>query len=797
MRDLAGSPDESPTTAPLDGLDELQVRERIARGEVNAFREPTSRSLWKILRANVMTRFNALLGALLAVMLWVGPPQDALFGISILLNTLIGIVQELRAKRTLDRLVVVSAPMARVVRSGGVLDVAAGQIVMDDVLDLYGGDQIPVDGIVLSGKGLEVDESLLTGESSPVPKGPGDAVLSGSSVLAGSGRVRATRVGPNSYGRKLATAARQFSLARSGLRAGIDTLLAWVTWLLVPTGTLVVVRQLLPAQAGWRDAVRGSVAVMEGMVPQGLVLLTSVALAAAALRLGRQRVLVQELSAVELLARVDVVCLDKTGTLTTGESHVERLVPLAATGWPAASEGELGDALAVLSHVDGGPGPSVRAIARRFPAPLRETWPLTATVPFSSTRKWTAVTASGRGTWLLGAPDAVFGSRVEMGSARQEASRLAATGRQVLALARAASPLAGEALPPDLVPAALVALTETIRVDASATLRFFEEQGVAAKVISGDDPQTVAAIAGEVGIPRADATRDGGELPADPDRLADDIERHAVFGRVTPERKREMIAALRRRGHVVAMIGDGLNDILALKEADLGIAVRTAAPATRAVAKVVLLDGFSCLPSLVDEGRQVIANIERTANLFITKVCYVFLLAVAVSALGIPFPLLPRHLTLASAVTIGVPAFFLSLLPNRARVFPGFARRVLRFALPAGAVVAVAALAAYVVTRRMHPGDLSLGRTTTMLVVSACGLTLLQVLRGPTRFLRYSLVAAMTAGFAVILLVQPTREFFALALPGLEVWETIGAATAVVWLLLHVLLSGLKASPRR
>jgi cation-transporting P-type ATPase E len=735
----------------LDGLTDAQVAERTARGLTNDVPETASRSTRDIVRANVVTRFNILLGALLVVILAVAPIQDALFGIVLIVNTAIGIVQELRAKQTLDRLALLNAPRARVVRAGSVGEVAVDEVVLDDVLELHSGDQLVVDGELLAGNGLEIDESLLTGESDPVAKAPGDEVLSGSFVVAGTGRYRATRVGREAYATRLAEEAKRFTLVRSELRAGIDWILAAVSWSIAPTIAILFWSQLR-LDVGIKEALRSGVAGTVGMVPQGLVLLTSVAFAIGVIRLGRRNVLVQELPAVEGLARVDTVCFDKTGTLTEGRLSVRELELLG--GRDAA------EPLGALAAADPQPNATLAAIAAAYPPPAG--WTAADVVPFSSARKWSAASFPGAGTWVLGAPDVVLGDdEVVAGVVETHTSR----GHRVVALARTDAVLDGRALPAGLEGVALVALGDTVRSDAADTLRYFAEQGVAAKVISGDHPRTVAAIAAEVGVPGASRPVDGRKLPEDPEELATVMEEHSVFGRVSPHQKRAMVAALQSRGHVVAMTGDGVNDVLALKDSDIGIAVGSGSSASRAVAQLVLMDGrFDTLPGVVGEGRRVISNIERVANLFVTKTVYAFILALSVGLLSRPFPFLPRHLTLVSTVTIGTPAFFLALSPTARRARSGFVRRVLMFAIPAGIAAAAATLGAYELAI-IEETTLIESRTIATMVLAAVGMFALGIVSRPLTPPRRWLIGSMAALLVLAMLTPVGQGFFELNLP--------------------------------
>jgi cation-transporting ATPase E len=762
------------TCEPAVGLTEAEAARRHAAGLGNVAARRSTRSLGEIVRANVFTRFNAILGALLVVILVVGPIQDALFGIVLVANAAIGIVQELRAKRTLDRLAVLVTPTATVVREGHARTVAVEEVVAGDLLEAGPGDQIVVDGTLVTGEGFEVDSSLVSGEAEPVPKAPGDDVLSGSFVTAGRATYVAERVGSRSYARTLADEARRFTLVRSDLRQGIDQILRWVTWLIVPTAVVLVSSQVV-ANEDLAEAIRGSVAGVGAMVPEGLVLLTSVAFAVSVVRLGRQRVVVQELAAVEGLARVDVVCVDKTGTLTDAELRVAAVEPLSSI---VAAPG-----LAAMVAADERPNASLRAIA----AWLAEAEPAVdlagaSIVPFSSGRRWSAAAQPDGTTWVLGAPDVLVSAGT---TAAPDAdisaaiTRHTSRGRRVLLLARASEAVREASPLPPVEAAALIALEERIRPDAASTVEYFLEQGVELKVLSGDDPTTVGAIATQVGIPRAESTFDARELPLEPAELAAIVDAHAVFGRVDPHRKRAIVEALRAEGHVVAMTGDGVNDVLALKEADLGVAMGSGSAAARGVAQTVLLDStWASLPGVLAEGRRVIGNVERVANLFVTKTVYAFLLAVAVGVARLPFPFLPRQLTIVSSLTIGIPAFFLALASNAERAQPHFTRRVLRFAGPAGFVAAAATFAGYALAREEPGVSLIAARTTATILLFAVAFWVLSILARPLVPWRAALLAAMVAAFLVIAVTPGTRELFSLELPPLVVLlAAIGVAS--------------------
>ncbi len=742
----------------LDGLCAAEVADRRARGLVNNVPPAPTRTVGQIIRANVLTRFNALIGSLFAVIVVVGPLRDGLFAGVIVANSLIGIIQELRAKRTLDRLAVLSAPRARVVRDGEVAELPVGEVVLDDVIELVPGDQVAVDAEVLAAENLELDESLLTGEADPVHKLPGDEVLSGSFVVAGRGRVRAAKVGADAYAARLAEDARRFTLTRSELRQGIDRIITYATWALVPTAVLLLVSQLR-SQDGWQEAARSTVGGVVAMVPEGLVLLTSVAFAVGVVRLAQRRTLVQELPAIEMLARVDVLCVDKTGTVTTGAIRLVEVHPVGAAG------GEVRHALAALVAAEPDPNPTLAAIAVDHAA-VPAGWEPVATVPFSSARKWAAATFAGRGTWVLGAPDVLLDpGHPVLADVEARAGR----GQRVLLVAHSPTPLDGEGLPTPLEPAAVVALEDTLRPDAAETFAYFAAQGVTIKVISGDNPATVAAVAARAGIPGARSAVDARSLPEDPAQLGEALDTHTVFGRVTPQQKRAMVKALQARGHTVAMTGDGVNDVLALKDADIGVAMGSGSSASRAVAQLVLLDNrFATMPHAVDEGRRVINNLERVANLFLTKTVYAFVIAVLTGVLAVPYPFLPRHITLIGSLTIGIPAFFLALGPNDELAYRGFVRRVLRLSVPAGLAAAVATFGGYAVANGITDLDGDQLRTVSSVCLVAASLVLLAWLARPWRPWKAAVVLAMGGGFALVLVFPPLREFFALELAGGE-----------------------------
>ncbi|MET9774764.1 HAD-IC family P-type ATPase [Streptomyces sp. NPDC006367] len=771
-----------PPSSPETGLTAAEVAERVARGQVNDVPVRSSRSLGEIVRGNVFTRFNAIIGVLWVIMLVVAPIQDSLFGFVILANTGIGIVQEWRAKKTLDSLALIGEARPAVRRDGRTAEISTGQIVLDDVIEIGPGDKAVVDGVCVEADGLEIDESLLTGEADPVVKRPGDEIMSGSFVVAGGGAFRASKVGREAYAAQLAEEASRFTLVQSELRSGISTILKYVTWMMVPTAIGLVLSQLLAENDELDDSIARAVGGIVPMVPEGLVLLTSVAFAIGVVRLGRKQCLVQELPAIEGLARVDTVCLDKTGTLTEGGMDVTGLRPLGD-----ADEEYVRAVLGALGESDPRPNASLQAIIDAYPvARVADDWRCTESLPFSSARKYAGATFDesdgASSTWLLGAPDVLL---AENDPALAETARLNEQGMRVLLLARAARDLDDPEVADDVTPTALVVLEQRLRPDAADTLRYFADQDVRAKVISGDNAVSVGAVAAKLGL--SGTTVDARRLPADRDGMAGELEAGTVFGRVTPQQKRDMVGALQSRGHTVAMTGDGVNDVLALKDADIGVAMGSGSEATRAVAQIVLLNNsFATLPSVVAEGRRVIGNITRVATLFLVKTVYSVLLAVLVVCSRVEYPFLPRHLTLLSTLTIGVPAFFLALAPNKERARPHFVRRVMRYAVPGGVVAGAATFLTYLLARRHYSGPDALAAETSVatLTLFLISMWVLAIVARPYTWWRVLLVAVMGLAFLVVLAVPWLQDFFALRLVGHTMpWAAVGVAVAAAVLL--------------
>jgi len=743
------------------GLTDAEVAQRVAGGKTNDVPTRAARSVSDIVRANVFTRINAILSVLLVIVLSTGSVINGAFGLLIIANSAIGIIQELRAKQTLDKLAIVGQAKPLVRRQSGTKALLPNEVVLDDVIEIGPGDQIVVDGEVLEESNLEADESLLTGEADPIAKDAGDNVMSGSFVVAGSGAYRATKVGREAYAAKLAEEASKFTLVNSELRSGINKILQFITYLLIPAGLLIIYTQLFTTDAGWRESVLRMVGALVPMVPEGLVLMTSIAFAVGVVRLGRRQCLVNELPAIEGLARVDVVCADKTGTLTENGMRVSDLKPL--------SEAAVGDILAQLASDDARPNASMQAIAEAYKMPPG--WTASATAPFKSATKWSGASYGEHGNWVIGAPDVLL----EPGSpVAEEAERIGSLGLRVLLLGSSVLPVDHPDAPGTVTPVALVVLEQRIRPDARDTLDYFASQKVSIKVISGDNAVSVGAVAGSLGL--EGETMDARQLPDQVDKLADTLEECTTFGRVRPDQKRAMVHALQSRGHTVAMTGDGVNDVLALKDADIGVSMGSGSSASRAVAQIVLLDNkFATLPYVVGEGRRVIGNIERVSNLFLTKTVYSVLLAVLVGLAGLAskifgsdpllFPFQPIHVTIAAWFTIGIPAFILSLAPNNERAHPGFVRRVMTSALPSGLVVGIATFTSYLVAyqgREATETQQTQASTAALITLLVTAVWVLAVVARPYEWWRVALVTVSGLAYVVIFSIPLAQKTFML-----------------------------------
>ena len=756
----------------LRGLSSAEAAKRLRK--LGSPRESSSRSTASIVAGNVFTLFNAIIGFFGILILSLGLLADAAFlGIAIV-NSYIGIRQELKAKRTLEELAVLVAPHAKVMRDGQVVSLAAEEVVPGDVVAVEPGDQLVADGEVIASRGLTVDESLLTGESDGVRKERGERALSGSFGISGSGHYRVDAVREESYAGRLAGEAKAFRHPPSPLQREVNRVIVACTYAMAPLAVLL----LLTFQLRDTDLVESAQTATAGLVtliPEGMVLLMSVTFAVAAVRLARSDTLVQQMSATESLAAVDTICVDKTGTLTDGELRL-----LGVEVADGVDPDEVKGALGRFAASAGDRNRTLETIAEAFPGrPSR----VGGEVPFSSRWKWSGLRLGGA-SYVLGAPDVLGDAgalELPSGLARKLEQETAA-GRRVVAFGEASEGLpedAGAAPPPRLKALALVVLEETLRPDAAETIAFIREEGIDLKLISGDARATVTAVAYAVGVSTDAGVIEGSDLPEDPEGLTEAAQRNTIFCRIAPEQKKALVEALRASGRYTAMIGDGVNDVPALKQARLAVAMGSGAQVTKGVADVVLLkDEFARLPEAVAEGRRIARNIHRLGRLYLTKSVYAATLILLVAVPGFAFPFLPRHLTLAVFLTIGFPSFVLALAPSDGPLYRGRLLRALAsFAVPAGVATALGSILCFFLVDTVFGGTLEAGRTaatTTLIVLGLAFVLLLE--RGPGRehIAIQSYMLAMVAGlgalFALILAAAPVRHFFEMALLSATQW---------------------------
>ena len=762
----------TPTPEPsAAGLSEADAAQRLAAAG-RPPRPETSRSYASIVRANVLTVFNLILAVFGTVTLIFGDPRDALFLGIIFANSTIGIVQEVRAKRALDRLSLLVAPAATVRRDGQARPLPLEQLVVDDVVIVQPGDQVIADGTVLSATDLRLDQSILTGESEPVARVAGEEMLSGAFVVEGTGAYRVTAVGERSFAARVTGQARSFRHPRSPLERAINRLLYALVGLVIVLGA-VLGYSLYHRHAPVHTAVATSAAGVVTLVPEGLMVLVGLTYAAAAVRMSRRGVLAQQLNAIESLASVDTICIDKTGTLTGSALRVVEVVPAEQR-----SEARLTQALATMAAAASARNLTLNAIAEAYPGNAR---PVMGEVPFSSRRRWSAIEVD-EGTFYLGAPGRIPTGRLDSVVIQRQRA-----GRRVLAVAEGSGPLPTDAPqePTDeLYPLGLVVLAEELRPNVNATIAFLREQDVEIKVLSGDAPETVAAIARDVGIPVA-GVEDWASIPEDPAQRRQFANEATVVGRISPEGKRAMVQALTDQGRYVAMLGDGVNDVPALKAARLAIAQGSGTQMARTVSDLVLVSGdFAAVPPLVAEGRRALRNLQRVTKLYVTKSAFAAFLILTIGTSSEAYPLLPRHLSVAASLTIGIPTFFLALAPSSGPWRPdGFVRGVARFAIPAGVLVGTGLVAGYLFA--LHDLDLSVpnARTVALTTLIANGLYLVMALEAGGSRRRSTLVAGMCAVMAAlyvaIVLIPAARSFFALTVPGPEMIVTALAASGV------------------
>ncbi|WP_040196474.1 cation-translocating P-type ATPase [Candidatus Soleaferrea massiliensis] len=737
------------------GLTKGQVAQRNSQELLNVQPPSPSKTVKQIILGNLITPFNILNLILAVLVLSVGSYRNVLFiGVAIC-NTIIGTFQEIRSKRTLDKLKVISAPQVKVIRDGKEEQIGVEKVVLDDIMSLRAGNQICADSIVEAGS-AEVDESLLTGEADAVQKNPGDMLLSGSFLVSGSCKARVEHIGEENYAAKLTLQAKQHKKVHSELMDFINKIIKIIGVTIVPLGILMFCTQFFGSDLTFEQAIVNMTASIVGMIPEGLVLLTSVALAIGVINLARRKTLVQELYCIETLALVDVLCLDKTGTITSGKIHLEEVIPVSDQPVP--------EIISSFVRASGDSNATFEALREAYGA--EGAWQAQAKIPFSSSRKLSAVQFEGKGSYVLGAPEFVLNGRYESttvvskehdvsGSLKTLVERYSAEGFRVLVLAHSDKPLRGNEIPDDLSPSAILLMSDTIRENAQETLRYFASQDVQLKVISGDNPITVSQVARRAGVQNAEKYIDAAELKTE-EQIEEAVEKYTVFGRVTPEQKRSFVNALKKHGHTVAMTGDGVNDVLALKDADCSIAMAQGSDATKSVAQLVLLDSdFAAMPRVVAEGRRVINNIRRSSSLFLVKTLFSFILSILIIILNLPYPFIPIQLTLVSTLTIGFPGFILSLEPNERRVSGSFFASVLQLCVPGAVMIVLNVLMTMGVSYTFSLGFDTMS-TMAVILTGFVGLLVLWRTSLPFTLIRRILLIAMAVGFvlAVILLKE-------------------------------------------
>lgn len=735
------------------GLTTEEVKKRIHEGKVNIIPKSPSRSIWQIIRANVFTLFNAINLVLAVIVIIAGSPKNSIFAGVIISNTIIGILQELKAKRTIEKLSILAKSKAIVIRDGQEKEIDIEDIVVDDVIFLKSGNQIPVDAKVIKDNSIEVDESLLTGEPDIIIKNEGDVLYSGSFVGGNSGYAVVTSVGADTYSSKLSKEAKKFKKIKSELQSSMNRILKVIIKIIIPTGMLLTFTQMYFSKKPWQEAVLGVVAGISGMIPEGLVLLISVTFVVSIVKLSKYNTLVQELPATEILARVDTLCLDKTGTITEGRLNLvevrnfnddlaqcEEAIKAIVTAFPVVNQTQQ----AILEKY----GEEANSIT------------ITSKVPFSSATKWSAVTTDSGKSYYLGAPEILYSTKYD--EIKEQVEEEALKGRRVLLLAEYDGE-AGATVPEDIKKTALIILEDEIRPEAPETLKYFEENNVDIKIISGDNPVTVSATAKRAGVKNYDKYIDMTTVEHNSCRYMEIVDEYTIFGRVTPHQKRDLVKALKEQNHTVAMTGDGINDVLALKESDCGIAMASGSDSSKAVSQLVLLDSnFASLPKVVQEGRQAINNLELAANLYLTKTVYAVLLSVIFALILLPFPYTPIQMSLIGSLGIGIPSFFIALQANKDMVKEGFLRRILVKSLPNGIGISFGVVVASII---MHFNGYTDVKTTTIctLIIGILSMIILLKVSEPLTLMKICVVICAVGLFITAFLLGLSMKVFGFA----------------------------------
>ena len=753
------------------GLSSAQAQERADAGWANLPIDPPGKTVGQIVRSNVFTYFNMLFFFLAACVLAVGSWQNVMFMGVVLANIAIGIVQELRSKRTLDKLTLLTAPQGAVIRDGRRRKIPTSEMVRDDIVEFSAGDQIFADAVVVAGE-CSANEALITGEADEIKKKPGDELLSGSFVVSGQCRARLTRVGADSFANRLTLEAKAAKPPQqSEMMRSLTRLVQVIGIAIIPLGILMAVKEIAWLGRSVSDGVVATVASLIGMIPEGLYLLTSMALAAGVVRLAQKRTLVHDMGCIETLARVDVLCVDKTGTVTENKMTVEDVVPLCPERF---EESDIRLIMADYVAAMRADNDTMAALRRYFTGEVKQ--PAIKAVPFTSAKKFGGVSFHEDETYLLGAPDVLLGERG--GKYAKQIDAYSAKGCRVLLLGLYDGDPEDERPEAGLMPIALILLSNKIREEAPETFKYFAAQGVAIKVISGDNALAVSEVAKRAGIRGAENYVDARTLETDED-IAEAVERYTVFGRVTPDQKRRFVRALKSAGHTVAMTGDGVNDVLALKEADCSVAMASGSDAACQVSHIVLLESnFAAMPSVVAEGRRVINNIERSASLFLVKNIFSFILAVITLVFTLPYPVTSAQMSLVSALTIGIPGFILAMEPNSARIKGRFLPNVVGRALPGGLTNLFLVLGAILFCLVFELPEDMMGTICTV-ILCVVGLMVVHRTCKPYDLLRRAMMVALVVGFGICVLVLP--ELFTISKLDLPAGMILGVFVLLSW----------------
>ncbi|MBS5344311.1 MAG: cation-translocating P-type ATPase [Clostridium sp.] len=769
-----------PSSEQLDGLTDAEVRQRIEQGLVNHNSDIKSKSIKRIVLENLITPFNILNFILAILILIVGSYKNLLFMGVIICNIFIGTVQEIRAKKTIDKLSLIAEPKAHVIRNGIKQEIAIHDIVMDDITFLGAGNQVCSDAVVIEGE-CEVNESLLTGESEPVLKQPGDHLLSGSFIISGNCHARVEHVGKDNYAAQITDNAKYVKKPNSEIMQWTNRIIKYIGFTLIPVGIALFCKQVFISHQGFNEAIVGVVAALIGMIPEGLILLTSVVFAVSVIRLSQHKTLVQELYCIETLARVDVLCLDKTGTITEGTMEVTDVLPLHNT-----TNEELKVALGSLIHALEDDNPTFNAVKSYCTQYDKLT--CNHIVPFSSARKWSGASFDENGSYIFGATEFILTDTSPYQKIIEEHSE---KGQRVLMLAHSPHQIQDKELPEEIHPMAFLFISDKIRAEAPDTLAYFAEQGVDIKIISGDNAITVANIAKKSGLKTAEQYVDATTLQT-PEDIKEAAQKYSVFGRVTPQQKLDLVKALKEQGHTVAMTGDGVNDVLALKESDCSIAMASGSDAARTVSQLVLLDSnFASMPRILKEGRRSINNLQRSSSLFLTKTIFSTINAILFIFLHFDYPFQPIHLTLISALTIGAPSFILALEPNKERVKGKYIVNVIRKSIPGAMtmvfnIIALAILCSFI---QFNNTEIS---TLAVMITGFAGLLVLFKVSLPFNWIRCALFCAMLGAFVfAIFLLKDLFSLASITLPMLYCFLVLAGFAIIIFVLFSLLIDKL------